>query len=519
MLKQGQYLKQLQKLSPQQIQFMKMLQIPTVNIQERIQQEMEANPALEEGEEEEEDELKLNAEEETTEEEIIEEPIETEEPEEKEEEIEVIDDVKDEEVVDEKSDDVIDNDIELADYMDDDEIAEYKLNHEKDPDAEITRGNPIPLTRSFHEYLEDQLSLMEFDDREHQLADYIIGSIDDDGYIRRPLEAMVDDIAFGLNIQTNELELNELLKQIQNFDPPGVGARDLKECLVLQLQRKSDHPEIDKIAIKILDEHYDEFVKKHYDKLQKELALDDISFKAVMERILKLNPKPGSAYVESSNTEVFLLPDFYITNTDGELELTLNGINVPDLRISSTFKEMMKEYSLGTKKDKKQKEAVMFIKQKIDSAKWFIDAIRQRQQTLMLTMTAIMNYQKEYFLTGDDTKLKPMILKDIADRIQMDISTISRVSNSKYVQTEFGTFKLKSFFSESLSTDSGDEVSTREVKKILTDLMLAEDKRKPLSDQKLTKLLNAKGYNIARRTVAKYREQLDIPVARLRKEL
>lgn len=516
MLKQGQYLKQLQKLSPQQIQFMKLLQIPTANLEERIKEEIESNPALEEGLNEEDDPTSISDIGPTT------------TPDDTAKDLNESDNAITAEGDDvdqfdtEPDQDDIGSDLanDLSDYMgDDDDVADYKLSAERDPDHETTKTTPVAVSRSFHEFLEEQLLLLDLDDRQMQLAQYIVGSIDADGYLRRTLDAMVDDIAFSLNLTTSETELQLLLKRIQHLEPAGVGARDLKECLLLQIQRIKEHPVINKIAVVVIENYFDEFVKKHYEKLQKQLEVQDDTFKMVMDTILKLNPKPGSAYQSSSSAEYFLLPDFYLNNTDGELEVTLNGMNVPDLRISSNFKEMLKEYSLNSVKDKKQKEAVMFIKQKIDSAKWFIDAIKQRQNTLLLTMNTIVTYQREYFITGDDTKLRPMILKDIADIIGMDISTVSRVANSKYIQTEFGTFKLKSFFSESLSTESGDEVSTREVKKILTDLIESESKKKPLSDQKLTKLLNEKGYNIARRTVAKYREQLDIPVARLRKEI
>jgi RNA polymerase sigma-54 factor len=563
MLKQGQFLKQLQKLSPQQIQFMKLLQIPTATIEERIKEELEANPALEEGEDENEEDLKETQDEDLTPVSLDEVPTvpEVETPADSAES--VSESSGEEDTFDTTEDDRASaDDTDLSDYMDEDEVADYKLATERDPDDDDTRSSPVPLVRSFHEYLEEQTLMLDLDERQLQLARYIVGSIDDDGYMRRPLDAMVDDIMLSLNTTTDERELEALLLQVQQLDPPGIAARNLQECLLIQLKRAAasegtqaatkpktkstptkSQPSSDEHhgfendnetdeetpplttseavvkAQKIIEQHFDEFVKKHYEKIQRRLELDEAAFKQVMEMILHLNPKPGSAYAGGGGTDIFLLPDFYVTNSDGELELQLNGINVPDLRISNSFKEMMRDYSLGAKKDKKQKEAVMFIKQKIDSAKWFIDAIRQRQQTLMLTMRAILDYQKEYFLTGDDTKLRPMILKDIADRIHMDISTVSRVANSKYVQTEFGTFKLKSFFSESLSTESGEEVSTREVKKILTDLISAESKKKPLSDEKLTQLLNEKGYNIARRTVAKYREQLDIPVARLRRQL
>lgn len=508
MLKQGQYLKQLQKLSPQQIQFMKLLQIPTASIEERIKEEIEANPALEEGVEED-DELK-----EVQDVDLEPTSMEGETNNDKNQEAEA------DEYDTAEEDRAEADDTDLSDYLDEDEVADYKLAGERDPnDEDDTRSSPLPLTKSFHEYLKEQLLMLDLDEKEEKLAHYIVGSIDEDGYLRRSLDAMVDDILLSTNITTSEKVLESLLKKIQFFDPPGTGARTLQECLLIQLDRQTEHPELIEPAKKVIEENFEEFVKKHYEKIQRRLNVDDEEFKQIMELILRLNPKPGSAYAGSSTTETFLLPDFYVTNNDGELELQLNGINVPDLRISSTFKDMLRDYSLSSKKDKKQKEAVMFIKQRIDSAKWFIDAIRQRQQTLLLTMRAILDYQKDYFLTGDDTKLRPMILKDIADIIGMDISTVSRVANSKYVQTEFGTFKLKSFFSESLSTESGEEVSTREVKKILTDLIAAENKNKPLSDEKLTQLLNDKGYNIARRTVAKYREQLDIPVARLRRQL
>ena len=526
MLKQGLQQKLLQKLSPQQIQLIKLLQIPTDALEERIKEELEINPALEEGMMEGDDEEELPAiteESENGKEEVAEEVAEPEveaEPdsedtrEEQKEEKEEIEDL-----IGEKDDDFSDDSNDLTDYMDDDEVAEYKLRDENYPEQDDRRTVPVSVSRSFHDYLEEQLGLEGLDDQKHALGEYLIGSIDDDGYLRRPLDAMVDDLAFTQNIQATEAELTEILKIIQSFDPPGTGARDLKECLLLQLGRNDDHPELQKNCLKVINDYFDEFVKKHYEKLQKQLEVDDETFKKIINHITHLNPKPGSAFTGANDYEKIIIPDFYIQNNDGELELTLNGMNVPDLRISQHFRDMLKDYQKGEKKDKAQREAVMFIKQKIDGAKWFIDAMKQRQQTLLLTMNAIMEHQHEFFLTGDETKLKPMILKDIAEKTGLDISTVSRVANSKYVQTEFGTFRLKFFFSESLSTESGEEVSTREVKKILTDLISVENKKKPLSDEKLTSLLKQKGYNIARRTVAKYREQLDIPVARLRKEL
>jgi len=408
----------------------------------------------------------------------------------------------------------------VSDYLSDDEVSDYKLSsgtYSSDDDEK--QGPPVRVTKSFHEHLEQQLGLLNLEDQQFLLAKQLIGSIDEDGYLRRDLIAVIDDLAFSQNIITTEAELEELLTYIKAFDPPGVGARDLQECLLLQLEATEDNP-ITRMAKRILTEYFDEFSKKHYDKLTKNLDLSDDDLKLVIEEIIKLNPKPGSAFTDSAEKSIqYITPDFIITNEAGELVLKLNARNAPELRVSDSYKEMFRAYDVSKKKDKAQKEAVMFIKQKMDSAKWFIDAIKQRQHTLLSTMQAIMEYQYDHFLSGDDMELKPMILKDIAEVTGLDISTVSRVANSKYVQTEFGTLPLKSFFSESLQTDSGEEVSTREVKKILSEFIDAEDKKKPLSDQKLMEMLNEKGYNIARRTVAKYREQLNLPVARLRKEL
>jgi RNA polymerase sigma-54 factor len=363
--------------------------------------------------------------------------------------------------------------------------------------------------------------MLTIDERKLRIAEQIVGSIDDDGYLRRATTSIVDDLAFRQNINTTVAEIEELIKQIQQFDPPGIAARDLQECLLLQLYRKqlqNDDEAIDQ-AIDILQHYFDEFTKKHYEKIQRGLNLSDEDLRAAINQIIRLSPKPGSNLGELNKAENYIIPDFFIYNNAGKLELSLNSKNAPDLRISEGYREMLKEYDRGAKKDKRQKEAVLFIKQKIDAAKWFIDAIKQRQNTLYATMESIMKHQEEFFLTGDETSLRPMILKNIAEKTNLDISTVSRVANSKFVQTEFGTYRLKFFFSESLSTESGEDVSTREVKKILSDMVEGESKRKPLSDEKLTELLQQKGYNIARRTVAKYREQLNIPVARLRKEL
>lgn len=481
MLRLTQTQKLLQKLSPQQIQLMKMLQLPTVALEQRIKEELEINPALEEG--------------------VDEEPIEESE----------------EQDFEESSKDEEQDDFSLTDYMDEDDADSYKLKINNTSPDEERKEIPFSVGVSFQETLISQLGLKELDDREYQITDYLIGNLDDDGYLRRDLESIVDDIAFTQNIPTTTNELEKLLKVIQEFDPAGVGARDLRECLLIQLQRKNPKSSITELAIKVVDEQMDEFSKKHYDKIEKKLEISDGLLKEVIHEILKLNPRPGNSLADGQKSQQQIIPDFVITNDDGVLNLTLNSRNAPDLRVSKEYLQMMEEYS--KEKSKANKEASSFVKQKLDSAKWFIDAIEQRSHTLLYTMNAIMEYQREYFLEGDDTKLKPMILKDIAERVHMDISTVSRVANSKYVQTPFGTFLLKSLFSESLSTDTGEDVSTREVKQILKDCISAEDKNKPLTDDKLVKTLKEKGYNIARRTIAKYREQLDIPVARLRKEL
>ncbi len=487
--------KMLQKLSPQQIQLMKLLQVPTANLETRIKEELEENPALElddESHDENADELKDE----------FAEPGE-EEYEDK-----------------DGSEDEYDN-IDVSEYVSegDDDVADYKLRDDNYPEEDDKKQLPFKTETSFYELLLDQLGLLKLDEKEQRIAEQIVGSIDEDGYLRRETTAIVDDLAFRQNISATEEEVEAVIKMIQRFDPPGVAARDLQECLLLQLQRLKDEGKQVDTAIKAISRYFDEFTKKHYEKIQRGLGLDEDQLKDVMQQIIRLNPKPGGNLGEMSKAESYVVPDFFIFNNAGKLELTLNSRNAPELRISEGYRDMLKEYDRGAKKDKRQKEAVLFIKQKIDAAKWFIDAIKQRQHTLLSTMNAIMEHQYEFFLTGDETNLRPMILKDIAEKTNLDISTVSRVANSKFVQTEFGTYRLKFFFSESLTTDSGEEVSTREVKKILSDLIEGESKKRPLSDERLTELLQEKGYNIARRTVAKYREQLNIPVARLRKEL
>ncbi len=482
MLKQSLNHKLLQKLSPQQIQLMKLLQVPTVELEQRIKEELEVNPALEEGPEEDEE---------------FEGQTEQQETDEKESE----------------------NDFDITDYLDDGDVPDYKLSVNNQGLDDDEKRVPLGSGKSFQEVLHGQIQLRKLNDKEKILAATIIGNLDDSGYLRRDLSAIVNDLIFSQNIETNEEEIETVLKHVQALDPAGVGARDLKECLLIQLRRKDQHEKSVQLAVTILENYFNEFTKKHYQKIIKKLNISEEELKDAIEEIVKLNPKPGNSMRESSKIVVDVVPDFILVNENDKLSIRLNQRNAPDLKVSKQYKEMLKTYSEGNQKDKKQKEAVMFVKQKIDSAKWFIDAIKQRQHTLLITMDTILKFQEEYFKTGDETKLKPMILKDIAEAIDMDISTVSRVANSKYIQTPYGTKLLKSFFSESLSTDTGEEVSTRKVKKILQDSVDKEDKRKPLTDEKLAQLLKAKGFNIARRTIAKYREQLGIPVARLRKEL
>ena len=493
-LSQGLYQKQLQRLSPQQIQLMKLLQVPTAILEERVKEEMEENPALELAEDGHEDEYD-----------------------------EANDEFKDKETdefeVDGSTEEY--DDIDISEYVNDgdDEVGDYKLRDDNYPEPDDSRVIPHKVETGFNELMLEQLGLLNLDEHQQRVAEQIIGNLDDDGYLRRDILSIVDDLAFRQNIVTSEQEINQLVLQVQQFDPPGICARNLQECLLLQLERKLDEGKHVEVSMKVLEKYFEEFTKKHYEKIQKGLNLSDDQLKEVINQIIKLNPKPGGNIGETNKTENYVVPDFFIFNNVGKLELTLNSKNAPDLRISEGYRDMLKEYDRGSKKDKRQKEAVLFIKQKIDAAKWFIDAIKQRQNTLLNTMEAIMNYQYDFFITGDETELRPMILKYIAEATNLDISTISRVANSKFVQTEFGTYRLKFFFSESLQTDSGEEVSTREVKKILSDLIEAESKKHPLSDERLTELLQEKGYNIARRTVAKYREQLNISVARLRKKL
>jgi RNA polymerase sigma-54 factor len=479
-----------QKLSPQQIQFIKLLQIPTAELDARIEEELEINPALEEGREE---------------------PVNEDDGESADADVDYDDDD-----TDESFDDGMDSDLNVDDYLRDEDISGYKMQGDGPGDDE-DREMPLAMTSTLTDSLLTQLGFLKLDERQSVIGKQLIGSIDNDGYIRRELEAIVNDLAFSQNVETTVEEVENTLHKIQSFDPPGIAARNLQECLLLQLDRR-DHlnPAVTN-AIKIIDDFFEEFTKKHYDKIQRRLNINDEQIKDAVNIITRLNPKPGGSSGDVRTQ--YLIPDFMLINNNGKLELSLNSRNAPELKISRSYAEMLDTYDKSNKKDKNIRETVTFVKQKLDAAKWFIDAIKQRQQTLLRTMNAIIQYQYDFFLTGDESKLRPMILKDIANTIDMDISTVSRVANSKAVQTEFGIYPLKYFFSEGIATDSGEDVSSREVKYILKELIDNEDKKVPLSDDKLEKILNDKGYNIARRTVAKYREQLNIPVARLRKEL
>lgn len=471
--------KLLQKLSPQQIQMIKLLELPAIQLEQRVKRELEENPVLEvdenhrEGEQQEEEDK---------------------EPKE-------------------------DSDISIEDYLNDEPSYKYKTNNYSKDDKK--EDIPFSIGSTFHEYLSEQLGLVRLNEHEQRLAEYIIGNIDEDGYLRRDVESMVDDLAFSMNIEVSDAEMERMLEVVQELDPPGIGARDLRECLLIQLKRREFQTETVENATSIIENYFSEFSKKHYDKIMQRLNLDEEDLRNAIEDIMHLNPKPGSSYSSpaSRNNQV-VIPDFTLEIIEGELQVYLTRGNIPDLRVSSHYANMLKAYNENKKNQSKdQKEAITFVKQKLDSAKWFIDAVKQRHQTLLLTMNAILEYQKEYFTEGDETKLKPMILKDIAEETGLDISTISRVSNSKYIQTHFGIFPLKYFFSESMQDESGEEVSTRRIKRILQDIIEKEDKHKPVTDEKLAELLKSEGFPIARRTVAKYREQLGIQVARLRKTL
>ena len=487
MQKQFLNLKLSQKLSPQQIQLMKLIQLPTQAFEQRLLEEMNENPALETGAEDdfEKDEY----------------------------ENEDYDDYDDSE-----SDRIEAEDINIDDYLSNDEIPDYKTQANNYGDEDSNRESPLASPVSFHQDLINQLNTFILNDNEREIAEFLVGSIDDMGYIRRSIQDIVDDMAFTQGVYTDEKTVESLLHVIHELEPSGVGARDLQECLLLQLKHKTPTESI-ALATSIVSEQFDAFTKKHYDKLIQKFNVSNEQLKKAIHEIEKLNPKPGGSFTGNNKITENVVPDFAIRIIDGELELTLNGRNAPSLHVSKDYQEMMQTYKDSRDKSNSQKEAVQFIKQKLDSAKWFIDAIRQRQETLYVTMNAIMHFQEEFFLDGEETKMKPMILKDIADMVGLDISTISRVANSKYVETPYGTKLIKEFFSEAMKNDQGEDVSTLEIKKILQNVIAEEDKHKPLPDDQLAEILKEKGYPIARRTIAKYRELLEIPVARMRKKM
>jgi RNA polymerase sigma-54 factor len=488
MLKQNLQFKLSQKLSPQQIQLMKLIQLPTLAFEQRLLEEMNENPALETGKDEEEvfekDEFDNNDE---------------------------YDDY-------EGSDNIEADDINIDEYLSDDETPDYKTQTSNYSDDDDDRESPLVQNVSFHQDLINQLNTFILSDSDREIAEFLVGSIDDMGYIRRTIQDIVDDMAFTQGIYTDEKNVERMLNVIHELEPSGVGARDLQECLLLQLKHKTPTENVD-LAIDIIENQFDAFTKKHYDKLLQKYAVSNEQLKKAIHEIEKLNPKPGGSFTGNNKITENIVPDFAIRINDGELELTLNGRNAPSLHVSKDYQEMMQTYKDSRDKSNAQKDAVQFIKQKLDSAKWFIDAIKQRQETLFVTMNAIMHFQEEYFLDGEETSMKPMILKDIADMVGLDISTVSRVANSKYVDTPYGTKLIKEFFSEAMKNDQGEDVSTLEIKKILQNTIEDEDKSKPLPDDQLAEILKEKGYPIARRTIAKYREQLDIPVARMRKKI
>ena len=486
MLKQYLQFKLSQKLSPQQIQLMKLIQLPTQAFEQRLKQELEENPALEGGKEKGENELDADLDNTT-------------------------DNYDDNETINTE-------DINIDEYLSDDAVPDYRTQANNYSVDDEEKTIPYAAGTSFRQSLVNQLNTYRLDDEERDIAEFLVGSVDESGYIRRSLSDIMDDLAFTQNVYTTEDKIEHVLKIVHQLDPAGVGARNLQECLSIQLHRKEKNADVE-LAINIIDNAFDKFTKKHYKKLLQKFDISELQLKDAISEIEHLNPKPGGAYAGNNKMVEHVVPDFAIKIVEGKLELTLNGRNAPELHVSREYNNMLKGYKDSKDKSKSQKDAVIFIKQKLDAAKWFIEAIKQRQQTLFLTMSAIMHYQKDYFLSGDERMLKPMILKDIADEISMDVSTVSRVANSKYVDTPYGTKLIKEFFSESMKNDQGEDVSTREIKKILETVIEEENKKKPLTDENLASILKEKGYPIARRTVAKYREQLDIPVARLRKKI
>lgn len=485
MLKQQLQQKLQQKLSPQQIQLIRLIELPAIELEERVKHELEDNPALEEGKE----------------------PLDD------------FERTEGEENRDDTPAEGTDTDLSLGDYLTEDDIPDYKLR-ELSQRVEKKEDVPFSVSQSLGEFLLQQLGLRDLPEKEVKIAEYIIGNMDDDGYLRRDLSAIADDLVFQAGQEVNETEIEQILTLIQDFEPAGIGARNLQECLLIQLDKKEKTPSVG-LAIRVLRDYFEEFTRKHYDKIIKGLNIDEATLKKVIHEITTLNPKPGSSWGGSMEVAMSqIVPDFVVEAGNGELTLSMNNRGVPDMRINREYADMFRDYA-GNKANQTSdmRDAVQFVKQKLDSAQWFIDAIKQRQETLQRTMEAIILLQRDFFLTGDEATLRPMILKDVAERAGYDISTVSRVSNSKYVQTNFGIYPLKYFFSESMQTDSGEEISTREVKKIMQEHIETEDKRRPLTDEELASILKEKGYVIARRTIAKYREQLGIPVARLRKEI
>ena len=487
MLKHSLQFKLSQKLSPQQIQLMKLIQLPTQAFEQRLQEELVENPALEESS--------------------------------KEDNYDLDDYGSDTDDYDDYDNDHIDTgDINIDEYLSNDETPDYKYQTNNYSDDDEDKTMPFAAPVSFHQDLINQLNTFILTDDERDIAEFLVGSIDDMGYIRRTIQDIVDDMAFTQGIYTDETTVERILHLVQELEPAGVGARDLQECLLLQLKHKTPSDSVN-LAIQVIEQQFEAFTKKHYDKLLQKFDVSQQQLRKAIDEIEKLNPKPGGSFDGNQKMVEHIVPDFTIRIVDGELELSLNGRNAPELHVSKDYQEMLQSYKDTSEKSSSQKDAVQFIKQKLDSAKWFIDAIKQRQETLYVTMNAIMHYQKEYFLEGEETKLRPMILKDIADMVGLDISTVSRVANSKYVDTPYGTKLIKEFFSEAMTNDQGEEVSTIEIKNILQQVISEEDKRKPLPDDQLAEILKERGYPIARRTIAKYREQLDIPVARLRKKI
>ena len=488
MLKQQLRQQLQQKLSPQQIQVIRLLELPAIELEEKVKHELEENPALEEGKEMPDEFDQADGE------------------------------------IGENSDSMTENnegedDLSLGDYLTEDDIPDYKLQEIRDKSTK-KEDIPFSVSESLNEFLLQQLGFRNLPDKEMKIAEYIIGNIDDDGYLRRDLGAIADDLMFQVGLDISEKDVENILKMIQDFEPTGVGARNLQECLCIQLQKKEQTPETP-IAIQIIQHYFEDFSRKHYEKILRGLDISEETLKKAIREITLLNPKPGNAWGGTMETAMSqIIPDFIVDSNNGEITLSMNNRGIPDLRINKEYQDMFQDYTSNkANQTSERKNAIQFVKQKLDAAQWFIDAVKQRQETLMRTMEAIIQLQREFFLTGDEATLRPMILKDVAEKTGYDISTISRVSNSKYVQTNFGIYSLKYFFSESMQTDSGEEISTREVKKIMKEHIEAEDKRKPLTDEELASILKEKGYVIARRTVAKYREQLGIPVARLRKEI